>query len=179
VFCNLLATKKMTKEEAVKYYNPVLRRKAQSVALDEESKKTIERMKKVLKEEDGVGLAAPQIGESKKIIVINAEDGMFALLNPEIKEKSKESFTTKEGCLSIPGIWLDIARSKKVRVRALNEEGREMEIEGEDIFAVVLQHEIDHLHGKLFIDRAGTLVKWRSLVKYYFKKYFGNKWESI
>lgn len=159
-------------EKITKYCSPVLRKKAEKVSLTDEVKQLIKRMKKAVKEHDGIGLAAPQIGESKRVIVIETGDSFTALLNPEILEKSEETIITKEGCLSVDGIWLDVERAKKVKAKALTEEGEEVEIEAEDLLAVVLQHEIDHLNGILFIDRAGFQKKMKSVILYYFKKYF-------
>jgi peptide deformylase len=159
-------------EKITKYPSSTLRRRAEEVSLDDEIRTLIKRMKKAVKKHDGIGLAAPQIGESKRVIVIETGDSFTALLNPEILEKSEEKITTKEGCLSIDGVWLDIERAKKVKARALTEEGEEVEIEAEDLLAVVLQHEIDHLNGILFIDRAGFQKKIKSVILYYFKKYF-------
>jgi peptide deformylase len=159
-------------EKITKYYSSVLRKKAEPVSLNKETKDLIKRMKKATKEHGGIGLAAPQVGESKRVIVIETGDGFTAFLNPEIIKKGKEKITTKEGCLSVDGVWLDVERAKKIKARAVNEEGEEIEVETEGILAVVLQHEIDHLDGVLFIDRVGFFKKIKAIITYYFKKYF-------
>ncbi len=159
-------------EKITKYYSSVLRKKAKPVSLNKETKELIERMKKAVKEYDGIGLAAPQIGESKRVIVVEVGGEFTAFLNPEIIEKGKKTLTTKEGCLSVDGVWLDVERANKIKARALNEQGEEVEISTEGILAVVLQHEIDHLDGILFIDRVGFFKKIKAVTVYYFKKYF-------
>lgn len=156
----------------LKFYNPVLRKKAKKVDLDKKTEELITEMKNVMKERDGIGLAAPQIGESKRIIIAGNKEEIVTLLNPEIKEKGKEEIVTKEGCLSLPGVWLDVARPRYIKIKALDENGREFEGEAEDIFAVVLQHEIDHLDGKLFIDRVGFFTKIKTLFRYFFQRIF-------
>jgi peptide deformylase len=159
-------------EKITKYYSSVLRRKADSVSLNEETKELIKRMKKAVKEHDGIGLAAPQIGESKRVVVVETGEDFTAFLNPEIIEKGKETVTTKEGCLSVDGVWLDVERANKIKAKALTEQGEEVEISTEGFLAVVLQHEIDHLNGVLFIDRVGFFKKTKAVIIYYFKKYF-------
>ncbi len=102
---------------------------------------------------DGVGLAAPQIGILKRMIVIDIGDNLIELINPEILSQEGEQLGT-EGCLSIPGIVGRVSRAKRVQVRGLDREGQERNIEAVDLLAKALQHEIDHLEGILFIDKA-------------------------
>ena len=105
--------------------------------------------------DSGVGLAAPQVGVSKRIIVIDGEEeGLMVLINP-ILVKSEGELVEEEGCLSIPGIYSQVKRSSKVTVKALNENGDPIEVTKEGLAARALQHEIDHLDGILFIDRIG------------------------
>jgi len=111
----------------------------------------------------GVGLAAPQIGESQRVIVIDTdhkEPGkhLLKLINPEIVE-SDGKIVWEEGCLSVVDYTADVERAKQVLVRAWTPEQKQIEIEGEDLLAVALQHEIDHLNGKLFIDRISRLKR--------------------
>jgi peptide deformylase len=111
----------------------------------------------------GVGLAAPQIGVSKRLTVIDVSVGekeseKLVLINPEIVVKTG-SQTGEEGCLSIPGFREPVTRSEKVRVRAKNAEGETIEIEGQELLARALQHEIDHLNGILFISHLSTLKR--------------------
>ncbi len=107
--------------------------------------------------EDGAGLAAPQIGVPKRIILINLEDeeqdNYIEMINPEILEREGDQ-TNAEGCLSVPGIIGWVNRAKKVKVRAMDRKGQSFELEAVDFGARLIQHEIDHLDGILFIDKA-------------------------
>jgi peptide deformylase len=136
--------------------DPVLRRKARKVAkITPKTLETIESMWVTMYEANGIGLAAPQVGISQRIIVVDTrEEGeKFALINPEILLFSEDKTPLDEGCLSIPGVEGEVFRPRKVRVRGLNPAGKPMEVEGDDLLAKVFQHEIDHLDGILFIDR--------------------------
>ena len=113
----------------------------------------IEDMFETMYENNGVGLAAPQVGILKQIVVIDVDDGnQYVLINPEIIETSGEQ-TGEEGCLSVPGKWGIVTRPNYVKVRALNEEMEEFEIEGEGLLARAFCHEIDHLSGHLYVDK--------------------------
>lgn len=119
----------------------------------------IKDMAETMYADSGAGLAAPQVGVSRRIIVIDGEeDGLIALINPIIV-KSEGEAVEEEGCLSIPGIYSDVKRSSKVAVKALNENGDPIEITKEGLPARALQHEIDHLDGILFIDRVGRMER--------------------
>ena len=109
-------------------------------------------MLETMYEADGVGLAAPQVGILKRIVVIDVGDGPIKLINPEIIDAQGSSIDT-EGCLSIPGEQGDVERPEKVKVAAKNENGEDIEIIGEGLLAIALCHEIDHLNGILFIDK--------------------------
>ncbi|MCU0633997.1 MAG: peptide deformylase, partial [Gemmatimonadaceae bacterium] len=111
----------------------------------------------------GVGLAAPQVGRTERLCVIEVEEQRIALFNPEIIHR-EGAVKWEEGCLSIPEIYADVDRAGLVRVRALDLDGQPFEIEGTELLGVALQHEIDHLHGKLFLDRL-SLLKRRSALK--------------
>ena len=100
----------------------------------------------------GVGLAAPQVGISKQVIVIEHAEKVYELINPVLLSSEGE-IITEEGCLSFPGIWGEVKRFAKVSVKALNREGEEYTIEAECRLAVILQHEIDHLKGEVFVDK--------------------------
>ena len=102
-------------------------------------------------EKMGVGLAAPQVGILKRIVVIDVGEGPIVLINPEIIETSGEQ-TGEEGCLSVPGKWGIVTRPNYVKVRALNEEMEEFEIEGEGLLARAFCHEIDHLDGHMYTE---------------------------
>jgi peptide deformylase len=112
----------------------------------------IKDMQETMYSADGVGLAAPQVGILKRIAVIDVGDGPINLINPEIIE-TEGQYVDEEGCLSIPGQQGNVVRPEKVKVKALNEKGEEFILEGEDLLARALCHEIDHLDGILFIDK--------------------------
>ena len=102
-------------------------------------------------EEGGVGLAAPQVGILKRIVVIDVGDGPIVLINPEIIEQSGEQ-TGEEGCLSVPGKAGTVTRPNYVKARGLNEDMEEIEVEGEELLARAICHEIDHLEGKMYVE---------------------------
>ena len=141
--------------------DPLLRKKSRPFEVgDDKAKQLLEDLYDTLRvTNDGVGLAAPQVGVLRRAIVVDLsmeEDnpqGPFKLINPVIVKKSGEQ-VCREGCLSIPGKLGDVTRPNKVTVEALNENGEKVKIKAEGLLAVVLCHEIDHLDGILFIDRA-------------------------
>ena len=110
-------------------------------------------MLETMYDKNGVGLAAPQVGVLKKIVVIDVGEGPIVLINPEIIETSGEQ-TGEEGCLSVPGKWGIVTRPSHVKVRALNQEMEPVELEGEGLLARAFCHEIDHLSGRLYVDMA-------------------------
>jgi peptide deformylase len=112
-----------------------------------------------LSEPKGVGLAATQIGLPWQIIVVDIGDGPLSLINPKILSHKGKDWD-KEGCLSLPGIYAEVERWSWIRATGLNREGKKIQIEGEGLLARVIQHEIDHLNGVLFIDR---VKKWDTL----------------
>ena len=139
--------------------DPALREKSKLVSkITPNIIKLIKNMLDTMYDAEGVGLAAPQIGVLKRVIVIDVGDGPIVLVNPEIIEGQGE-VTETEGCLSCPGLVGDVKRDKIVKVKGLNEKGEEVVIQGEDLLAIALQHEIDHLEGILFIDKATNLRK--------------------
>ncbi len=109
---------------------------------------------------EGVGLAAPQIGILKRVIVMDVGDehGLIELINPEIIEKDGEQFGP-EGCLSIPGLRGDVRRAERVKVKGLNRNGEEIVIEGRELLARCIQHEVDHLDGILYTDLAESMYR--------------------
>ncbi|OBR94786.1 MULTISPECIES: peptide deformylase [Clostridium] len=136
-----------------KYGDSILRKKSRKVEeINERIHVLLDDMEETLYEEDGVGLAAPQVGVLKRVIVIDVGEGILKLVNPEITYSEGKAVDI-EGCLSIPGSEGEVERPKKVKVKALNEKGEEIIIEGEDLLARALCHEIDHLNGILFIDK--------------------------
>jgi peptide deformylase len=114
----------------------------------------------------GIGLAAPQVGRSERLAVIDVNDKAFVIINPEIIELDSKTAKAEEGCLSIPDVYGDVGRPVRVRVRALDLEGKPFEIEADELLARCLQHEIDHLHGKLFIDYLSVLKRRAALAKW-------------
>ena len=138
----------------------VLREKASTVKkITPSIIKLLDNLKDTLYEANGVGLAAPQIGISKRVVVIDVGEGLLELINPEIIEYSDETELDVEGCLSIPGARGEVERYSSVVVKALNREGEEIEIAGEGLLSRCLQHEIDHLYGVLYIDRATRMLE--------------------
>lgn len=132
----------------------VLREKAKAVSkINEGVFRVLDNMKDTLYAENGVGLAAPQIGISKRLVVIDTGDNYMELINPEIIESHGERVAS-EGCLSVPGIVGLVKRAERVVVKALNRQGEEQVLEGSGLLARAFQHEIDHLDGILFIDKA-------------------------
>ncbi|MFX0549125.1 peptide deformylase [Hathewaya histolytica] len=131
----------------------ILRKRCKEVTnIDDRTLRLIEDMKETMYKENGVGLAAPQVGILKRIIVIDVGEGCFALINPEILE-TKGEYVDIEGCLSIPGNQGEVRRPEYVKVKGLNEKGQEVILEGRGLLARAFCHEIDHLDGILFIDK--------------------------
>jgi len=136
--------------------DPVLKSRATEVdRFDDALRAQIARMGGLMNDALGVGLAAPQIGLSQRLLVyrVGNEAPLIALVNPEIEWSSEEKEPLEEGCLSIPGITVDVDRSVHVRVRAQDETGAERRVEASGLEARVIQHEIDHLDGVLILDR--------------------------
>lgn len=146
--------------EIKEYGDPILREKALLVEeITPDILNLIKDMAETMYADSGVGLAAPQVGVSKRIITIDEdEEKLLVLLNPEII-KSEGEAVEEEGCLSVPGVYSEVKRSLKVAVKALNENGDPIEITKEGLTARALQHEIDHLNGILFIDKIGRMER--------------------
>lgn len=137
----------------------ILREKAHSVPeVNRNILKLLDNLADTLYAAKGVGLAAPQIGISKRAIVVDVGDGLLGLINPEIISHEGEEVAV-EGCLSCPGVAGEVKRAAEVVVKALDREGREIKIRGTGLGARALQHEIDHLDGILFIDKVNKFVK--------------------
>lgn len=141
-----------------------LRKKAAVVkTVDDKIRKLADDMLETMYQSHGVGLAATQVDVHQRVIVIDIseeKDGPLLLINPEIMEKDgiKES---EEGCLSVPGFFEKVERAEHIRVKALNREGQSFEFEARDLLAVCVQHEMDHLNGKLFVDYISALKRQR------------------
>ena len=157
--------------------SPVLRQVTKPVEeVTDELRQLIDDMFETMYAAEGIGLAAPQVGRTERIAVIDVrEEGSepLVIVNPEIVE-SEGSARAEEGCLSIPDIYGDVDRSTRILVRALDRDGKPFEIEAYDLLARCLQHEIDHLHGRLFIDYMG-LLKRRAAMKKWDKLRDGEK----
>jgi peptide deformylase len=151
--------------EIKKHPDPILKKRALEIKeLNEEVKSLAKDMIETMTEKDGVGLAGPQVGEGRRIVVVMTQEGPQVFLNPKIVSKSKEKELGEEGCLSLPDLFLKINRFKEVEVEALNLSGEKIKLQVKDFMARVFQHEIDHLDGILFIDRLSWRQKiWRRL----------------
>jgi peptide deformylase len=147
-----------------KYGNDVLRKSAEPVEeINDEIKQIVADMLEAMYKFEGVGIAAPQIGISKRIIIVDTEPSNpsskpIVLINPEIVERYGE-MNMEEGCLSVPEVRGDVKRAEKVVVEGLDLEGNRLRIEATDLSARAFQHEIDHINGTLFIDHLGRLKK--------------------
>ena len=131
---------------------------SEPVALDrigsKELNKLIKDMKDTMKVENGVGIAAPQVGVHDRVIIAETEEGPTAFINPEITERAFKMVDSEEGCLSVPGCWGIVKRHRAVTVKAYKEDGTQVTLKANGLLAIIFQHEIDHLDGILFIDRA-------------------------
>jgi peptide deformylase len=143
----------------VKVPEPVLRIKTKKVRkIDASIKKLIDDMIETMHDAPGVGLAANQVGVSLRICVIHVPgDDVVTLVNPEIVKRSGERVCDGEGCLSLPGYKGAVPRAEKVTVKGLNREGRPVRYTAEDLFAEAIEHELDHLDGKLYFDYLGSI----------------------
>jgi peptide deformylase len=159
----------MTFRKIVTLPDPILRRKARSVnRFDSDLQSLIDDMIETLREAPGVGLAAPQVGISDRVIVVeypeddeqeDAPRKLFVVINPEIKEISAETESGIEGCLSIPSLPGDVERALAVTVKGLTRHGQPFKIKAKGWLARIFQHEIDHINGVVFTDRATKV--WR------------------
>ncbi len=154
----------MALREIVTLPNPVLRRKARTVSkFNEALQVLIDDMVETMRQAPGVGLAAPQVGVSQRVIVVeypeNDQDEespkkLYAMVNPEIVKPSQETIAGIEGCLSVPGLVGEVQRAVEITVKGLNRHGQPMRVKVKEWMARIFQHEIDHLNGVVFTDRA-------------------------
>lgn len=152
------------------YGDPILRRPAERVeTIDDEIRRICERMVEAMLRADGVGLAAPQMGVAKRIIILDVEGQFHVLINPELLYVSDETEPGTEGCLSVPGVHAEVERSTRATIAGTALDGTRVEITGEGLLARAMQHEMDHIDGRLFVDRL-TQVRRRSLLKEYERK---------
>jgi peptide deformylase len=147
--------------------DPVLRQATTPVTeITDELRKLIADMFDTMYHARGIGLAAPQVGRTERLAVVDVDDNPLVIINPEILVRAGKA-KAEEGCLSIPDIYADVERPKDVTVRAMDAEGNTFELEATELLARCLQHEIDHLDGKLFLDylsvlkRTAALTKWK------------------
>lgn len=146
--------------------DPGLRQETLPVqAFTAELQRLIDDMFETMHAARGVGLAASQVGRRERLTVVDVHGARYVVINPEIIER-EGTIKWEEGCLSIPEIYGDITRAARVKVRALDREGHPFEVEGTELLAVCLQHEIDHLHGKLFIDHLSFLKRQKALAQW-------------
>jgi len=163
----------------VTYPKKILKQKAEEILdITSQIKKLIPQMVETMYKNEGIGLAAPQIGISKRIIIVEtsanprvavrqekgkpfdkARGKPLAFLNPVITKKSRKPVTEEEGCLSLPGIFVRVKRSEKITLECQTPEGKNVKIEAGGLIARIFQHEIDHLNGKLIIDHLSPLKK--------------------
>ncbi len=149
------------------YGDPVLRSKAKPVeAIDETVRDECRRMVEVMLRENGLGLAAPQIGIQKRIFVLDVEGAFHVFINPELVERSDELVETREGCLSVPGVDAVVPRAARVVVEGLDLNGERVRLEGEGLLARAIQHEMGHLDGYLFLDELSAARR-QSLLREY------------
>lgn len=138
---------------------PILRQETERVeVVTDELRALADDMIETMRAAEGVGLAAPQVGRSESLCVVEVEGQLFTLFNPEIVAREGK-LKWEEGCLSIPDVYGWVERSAYVKVRAMDRDGATIEVEGRELLAVCLQHEIDHLHGKLFLDHLSFLKR--------------------
>ncbi len=154
----------MTIRSILHYPDPRLRCKASSVLeVTDATRRLVDDMAETMYDAPGIGLAAIQVNEPWRIIVIDispARDQLQVFINPEILSRKGEQ-ALEEGCLSVPGIYESVKRAHSIRVRALNRDGQTFEIEAEEMLAACIQHEIDHLDGKIFVDYLSRLKQSR------------------
>ena len=151
--------------------SPILRQETEPVErMTDELRRLADDMLETMHAAKGIGLAAPQVGRSERLAVIDLDNSPIVVVNPEIIVR-EGSARGEEGCLSIPEVFGDVDRATRITVRALDRDGQPFELEATDLLARCLQHEIDHLHGKLFLDylsflkRRAALAKWESMKK--------------
>ncbi len=154
----------MAKLQILEYPDPRLRTVASAVTeVTDETRELIDDMFETMYAAPGIGLAATQVNVHQRILVADVSDDQSApvvLINPEITESEGDAWSD-EGCLSVPDIYEKVARAQKIRVRALGADGESVDMEAEGLLAVCIQHEMDHLEGKLFVDYLSELKRQR------------------
>jgi peptide deformylase len=147
--------------------DPILREETTPVGeITDEIRTLVKNMFETMYVAKGIGLAAPQVGRTERLAVIDVDDKPIVIINPEIIDSDSKTAKSEEGCLSIPDVYGDVERPVRVRVRALDIHGKEFELDADDLLARCLQHEIDHLHGKLFLDYLSVLKRRSAMAKW-------------
>jgi len=153
----------------INYPNPELRQKAKNVETAKISQKEFQNFLrdfvKTMQVKDGIGLAAPQVGQSIRVIAVSTENDAMILINPKIIGKSWRKNLAEEGCLSFPNIYGLVKRHNKIKVFGYDKNGKKINLKCEGLFARVIQHEINHLDGILFIDKMKKITKGAELLK--------------
>jgi len=159
----------MEKLDIVLYPDSGLREKCVAIPeMTDELDSLIDEMFYTMYDAPGIGLAAPQIAVQQRLIVVDVsetKDQPIALINPEIVQSTGD-ITWEEGCLSLPGVYAKVTRPSDILVRGMDRDGKQIEFEANDLLAVCIQHEIDHLNGTMFIDHLSGLKRTRALQKY-------------
>ena len=142
--------------------NKILRNKSQDINPEDLKKPEMQEllldMEKTMLQEDGLGLAAPQIGKNINIFVINDKGKTLFMINPKITKKSFAQVVDQEGCLSIPNTYGDVKRHKKINISYIDEKGKKQKANASNLLARIIQHEFDHINGILFTDKAENII---------------------
>ncbi len=150
--------------DILRFPDPRLREKAHPVQeVDDEIRRLVDDMFETMYQAPGIGLAAIQVNVHKQVVVIDVSEEKnqpLCLINPEILDREGQ-ISCEEGCLSVPGVFDNVTRAEQIRVRAIDREGAPFEMDAEGLLAVCIQHEIDHLQGKLFVDYLSNLKRQR------------------
>ncbi|MDQ8155207.1 MAG: peptide deformylase [Gemmatimonadota bacterium] len=147
--------------------DPVLREETRPVAdVTDDLRRLIDDMFETMYAANGIGLAAPQVGRTERVAVVDVEGAKYALVNPEVLVADGKKEKAEEGCLSIPDVYADVERPGHVVVRALDRDGQPFEVEATALLGRCFQHEIDHLHGKLFLDHLSFLKRRSALARW-------------
>ncbi len=153
----------------VQFPNPVLAMNCQPVQeINDQIRRLAADMGETMYKAPGVGLAAPQVGEPIRMVVLDVSEeknSLMTLINPVITQRSQEQETGEEGCLSLPGIWEKVSRSSEITVKYTDLEGQEQELHADGLLAICIQHELDHLDGTVFIDHLSRLKYDRACAK--------------
>ena len=158
-----------TRLEMKIYPDPILRQETRQLTRTEITSKDFGQllldMELTMSEEKGIGLAAPQIGKSIRLALVKTDEGVLPLINPRILRKSFKKELSEEGCLSIPKVYGNIKRSTSITVEIEDKDGKKVKFKAKGLFARVILHEVDHLDGVLFIDKAKEITEGRALLQ--------------